>query len=136
MLFRSNLYFSITGSGGPSPITQSALVIINDTSQSIPDVYDGYYLTIPTLDVGPTSYKNVIVTVGNVIRVGGGYPTSANDSYNPYAGQLTIPTATFNGTTFNNVVVTLGSVISVFGVAQNMTVSPVVANAVVVGVIF
>lgn len=70
-------------------------------------------LTIPSVDVVGTTYNNVVITVGGVVRIDGGAPNGSSDVYNPATNQLSIPTVLVNGQTYTNVVVTVGQVVSV-----------------------
>lgn len=70
-------------------------------------------LSIPSVDVSGTTYTDVLITVGNVLSVGGGDPKGSIDSYNAALNQLTIPSVTVTGKTYTNVVVTVGQVLSV-----------------------
>lgn len=74
--------------------------------------------TIPVVNVGNQSYNNVVITVGNVVRIDGGIAASSHDTYNAALNQLSIPSVKFNGVIYNNVVVNVGQIISVDGVSQ------------------
>jgi hypothetical protein len=77
------------------------------------DVYDGTNLTIPYVQVvGGSSFNNVVITVGNVLRVGTGMPTLAMDSYNSATGELAIPIVQVSSRVYTNVIVQVGKVIS------------------------
>jgi hypothetical protein len=79
------------------------------------DVYDfsTNQLTIQSVDVSGTTYKNVVITVGGVIGIIGGSPNGSSDSYNPMANQLSIPSVLVNGSTYTNVVISVGQIVSV-----------------------
>ncbi len=79
------------------------------------DTYDGNQLTIPYVQVGPAGsvYSDVIVTLGNVVRVDGGMPRAARDMYDPGTRRLTIGTVQTNYNIYTNVVVDVASVVSV-----------------------
>lgn len=82
------------------------------------DVYNpgNNQLTIPSVEVSGTTYNNVVVTVGSVLRVLGGAPNNALDVYNPTNKQLNIPSVQVGNVTYTNVVITVGQVLSVGGV--------------------
>lgn len=79
------------------------------------DTYDGTYLTIPSVTVGGITYTNVVITVANVISVGGTIPTPSTvliaDFYDPGLNLLAIRSVTFGGVTYTNVVIVVGNVI-------------------------
>ena len=70
-------------------------------------------LTIPTVQVGSATYNNVVVTVGEVIKINGGIPEGAKDSYNTITNILNIPAVLVGNTTYTNVTVSVGNVVSV-----------------------
>ncbi len=78
-------------------------------------------LTIPAVVLGETIYRDVVITVGPVLTVGGSNldskylakPASTMDSYDPYKNQLTIPSVNAYGFVYYDVVVNVGSVLEV-----------------------
>ena len=70
-------------------------------------------LSIPSVDVSGTTYNDVVITVGGVIRIDGGTPSGSVDVYNPAINQLSIPSVNVNGQTYTNVVISVGQVVSV-----------------------
>jgi len=78
-------------------------------------------LTIPTVIVGPTTYTNVVITVGNILVVGSAPANGTVDTYNASNNQLTIPSVMVGTTTYYNVVITVGDIISVGGSAPTVT---------------
>ena len=70
-------------------------------------------LTIPTVQVGSATYNNVVVSVGEVIKINGGIPEGAKDSYNITTNILNIPAVLVGNTTYTNVTVSVGNVVSV-----------------------
>ena len=78
-------------------------------------------LTIPAVVLENTVYKNVVITVGPILTVGGSSldskypakPSTTADSYDPYKNQLTIPSVNAYGFTYYDVVVNVGVVLSV-----------------------
>lgn len=70
-------------------------------------------LSIPSVDVSGTTYNDVVITVGGVIRIDGGTPSGSVDVYNPASNQLSIPSVNVNGQTYTNVVISVGQVVSV-----------------------
>jgi hypothetical protein len=81
------------------------------------DSYDiaSNQLTIPSVVVEETLYSNVVITVGNVIHIGGGAPQTAYDTYFPQINQLSIPSVVAGGVTYTNVIVSVGTVLKVGG---------------------
>ena len=75
-------------------------------------------LTIPTVQVGTTTFTNVVITVGSIVSVGNGSASGQVDTYDSKTNQLTIPSVVVGSTTYNNVVITVGSVISVGGTSS------------------
>jgi hypothetical protein len=86
-------------------------VSINVVAQ---DVYDGYTLKIPKVAVGDLIYKNVEITVANVLNVNGAR-ISEIDLYIPATNQLFIPEVFVGPTAYKNVTVTVGNVLAVGG---------------------
>ena len=82
------------------------------------DTYDSTtnQLTIPTVQVGSTTYTNVVISVGNVLSIGSSPANGYADIYNSTNGQLMIPSVLVGATTYNNVIITVGSVLSVGGI--------------------
>ncbi len=78
-------------------------------------------LSIPAVVLADTIYRDVVITVGPVLTVGGSsldskYPTKpadTMDSYDPYKNQLTIPSVSAYGFVYYDVVVNVGTVLSV-----------------------
>lgn len=78
-------------------------------------------LTIPAVVLGNTVYKDVVITVGPILTVGGSnldskYPAKSSttpDSYDPYKNQLTIPSVNAYGFVYYDVVINVGTVLAV-----------------------
>lgn len=78
-------------------------------------------LTIPAVVLGNTVYKDVVITVGPVLTVGGSNqdpkypakPSTTADSYDPYKNQLSIPSVNAYGFVYYDVVVNVDTVLSV-----------------------
>lgn len=78
-------------------------------------------LTIPSVVLGNTLYKDVVITVGPVLTVGGSNldskypakPSSMYDTYDANKNQLTIPSVTAYGFVYYDVVISVGTVLSV-----------------------
>ena len=78
-------------------------------------------LTIPTVIVGNTAYKDVVITVGSIVSLGGSsqdskYPaksTAVFDSYDIQKKQLSIPNVTAYGSTYYDVVINVGDILAV-----------------------
>ena len=88
------------------------------------DTYDSTsnQLTIPTVQVGSTTYTNVVISVGNVLSIGNSPANGYADVYNSTNGQLMIPSVLVGSTTYNNVIITIGSVLSVGGSFSNQSI--------------
>ena len=77
------------------------------------DAYDGLYLTIPKVAIANTLYRNVKISVGQVLAVNGGTPTKDYDTYIPATNVLSIPSVVVGGSTYTNVQITVGQVFAV-----------------------
>ncbi len=77
------------------------------------DAYDGVYLTIPKVAIANTLYRNVKVSVGQVLAVNGGAPTKDYDIYIPATNVLNIPSVVVGSSTYTNVQITVGQVFAV-----------------------
>ena len=87
------------------------IVSINVVAQ---DVYDGYTLKIPKVSVSDLIYKNVEITVGNVIGVNG-QKLNEIDLYIPATNQLLIPEVLVGQKSYKNVTITVGNILAVGG---------------------
>ena len=89
-------------------------------------------LTIPAVVLGDTIYRDVVITVGPILTVGGSNqdpkyvpkPSTTFDSYDPYKNQLTIPNVTAYGFIYYDVVINVGTVLSV-GSSSPVQVDPI-----------
>jgi hypothetical protein len=78
-------------------------------------------LTIPAVVLGNTVYKDVVITIGPILTVGGSNqdlkypakPSTTPDTYDPYKNQLTIPNVNAYGFVYYDVVINVGVVLSV-----------------------
>ena len=78
-------------------------------------------LTIPAVVLGNIVYKNVVITIGPILTVGGSSldskypakPSTTPDTYDPYKNQLTIPNVNAYGFVYYDVVINVGTVLSV-----------------------
>lgn len=78
-------------------------------------------LTIPAVVLADTIYRDVVITVGPILTVGGSNqdpkypakPADTMDSYDPYKNQLTIPSVSAYGFVYYDVVINVGTVLSV-----------------------
>ena len=77
------------------------------------DAYDGVYLTIPKVAIANTLYRNVKVSVGQVLAVDGGAPSKDYDTYTPATNVLSIPSVVVGSSTYTNVQITVGQVFAV-----------------------
>jgi dienelactone hydrolase len=93
----------------------SALVFLSIVSITVlaQDTYDGVYLTIPKVAIANTLYRNVKISVGQVLAVNGGTPTKDYDTYIPATNVLSIPSVVVGGATYTNVQITVGQVFAV-----------------------
>jgi dienelactone hydrolase len=87
-----------------------SIVSINVFAQ---DTYDGVFLTIPKVAIANTLYRNVKITVGQVLAVNGGVATKDFDIYLPATNVLSIPSVVVGSSTYTNVQITVGQVIAV-----------------------
>ena len=76
------------------------------------DTYTNGQLSLPSVQVGPNTYTNVVVTLGTIVSIGNGSPSGFIDTYNLTTGQLSIPSVIVGSTTYSNVVITIGSVVT------------------------
>jgi hypothetical protein len=72
-------------------------------------------IAMSAVTVGTTLYTNAVVTIGQVIKVGGGTAAATLPSYDSVRNQLTLPSVTVGSVTYSNVVVSVASVTSVAG---------------------
>lgn len=81
------------------------------------DTYDSRTntLTIPIVKAYGYYYKNVVITVGNVLSVGGALPIGGLDSYDYVNNVLSIAEVNVDNKKYNNVSVLVDKVISVAG---------------------
>lgn len=100
-----------------------ALIAFISPTAHATDTYDHVKneLTIPAVVLGETIYRDVVITVGPILTVGGSNqdpkyvpkPSTTFDSYDPYKNQLTIPNVNAYGFVYYDVVVNVGTVLSV-----------------------
>jgi hypothetical protein len=100
----------------------SSLLLIGINAFAI-DTYNpaNNQLTIPTVIVGATAYKDVVITIGSIVSLGGSsqdpkYPaksTAVFDSYDIQNKQLNIPNVTAYGSTYYDVVINVGDILAV-----------------------
>ena len=101
--FQGNKTLTLTV--GNSSATENLI----DNAPVVPDQYDGTYLSINKLMMGDTTYSNLVVTVGSVVSIGYGLPSSGFDTYNASTQTLTAPVIKFGNTIYTNVVMQLTS---------------------------
>jgi subtilisin family serine protease len=78
-------------------------------------------LSIPAVILGDTVYRDVVITVGELLTVGGtssdpkysAKPSSSFDTYDPVTNRLTIPNVNAFGVIYHDVVITVGKVVAV-----------------------
>ena len=86
---------------------------ITSFASTAQDAYDGIYLTIPKVAIANTLYRNVKISVGQVLAVNGGTPSKDYDTYIPATNVLSIPSVVVGGSTYTNVQITVGQVFAV-----------------------
>ena len=86
---------------------------ITSFASTAQDAYDGVYLTIPKVAIANTLYRNVKISVGQVLAVNGGTPSKDYDTYIPATNVLSIPSVVVGGSTYTNVQITVGQVFAV-----------------------
>lgn len=95
------------------------------------DAYDtnSKQLSLGTVTVGTTKYSDVVVTVGQVVAVGGknSTPALAGNSYDPTKNNLTVSSVSVGATIYTDVVVTVGSVVAVGNSVSGCIVKPAIA---------
>lgn len=77
------------------------------------DSYDGSVLTIPKVAVGQTLYRDVKITVGQVLRVDGGKPSQEYDVYEASSNVLNIGSVYVGSSNYTNVAITVGQILAV-----------------------
>jgi CubicO group peptidase (beta-lactamase class C family) len=92
-----------------SSFSASALNMYNGTT----DTYDGSVLHIAIVQVGPAIYRDVYITVKNVVAVNGGPVYIGIDTYDPATNRLTIPDVIVGSARYTNVVIDVGQVLRV-----------------------
>lgn len=88
-------------------VTVADLISIGSVTGA--DTFNGTDLSIAYIEL-PELRADVVlaVTLGNVVRVAGGMPTSAIDTYDIQTGELTIAAVAVNGRVYTNVTITAG----------------------------
>lgn len=108
-----------------------ALLLLCMPAVARADTYDGQTgrLTVSSVRVGDTVYKNVVVTVEQIFGMSANVTTPLTDTpaladvYDAATKRLTIPFIEYQGKTYTNVVVRVGSVISIGSTAPAPTTS-------------
>lgn len=72
-------------------------------------------LAIPAVEVNGTIYRNVVITVGEILALNGGLPKKDIDIYDASNGQLSISSVYVGNSIYNNVQIKVGSIVSVGG---------------------
>ena len=78
-------------------------------------------LTITSVQVGSTTYSNVVITVGPILFVGSAPAAGIVDTYTSSNNQLTIPSVLVGATTYYNVIINVGDILAVGGSAPTVT---------------
>jgi CubicO group peptidase (beta-lactamase class C family) len=88
------------------------------------DIYDGSQLHIAIVQVGPAIYRDVFVTIKDIISINGGPVYVGIDTYDGATNQLTIPDVVVGTTHYTNLVVTIDAVKKVgYGFPQGVRVN-------------
>lgn len=105
--------------GLPRTLATILAVLLGTTTAWAVDTYNAAnnQLTIPLVGAFGNIYRNVVVTVGDVISVDGGSNNGLIDSYSESTNQLFVPSVDVNGTTYTNVTITLRQLIDVEALA-------------------
>jgi hypothetical protein len=90
----------------------SALSILSLAAHA-QDSYDGTILTIPKVAVGQTLYRDVKITVGQLLGLEGGKPRQNCDVYDPINNILNIGNVNVGTANYTNVAITLGQILAV-----------------------
>lgn len=90
----------------------SALSILSLASHA-QDTYDGAVLTIPKVAVGQTLYRDVKITVGQILRVDGGKAKQDYDVYEAATNVLNIGSVYVGTANYTNVSITVGQILAV-----------------------
>lgn len=90
----------------------SAFSILSFTAHS-QDTYDGAVLTIPKVAVGQTLYRDVKITVGQILRVDGGIAKQDYDVYEAATNVLNIGSVNVGNVNYTNVAITVGQILAV-----------------------
>jgi hypothetical protein len=95
-------------------VNKILLLILSSISLSAfaVDTFNNGQLIIPSVQVGASTYTNVVVTLGTIVSIGTGAPNGFIDTYNLTTGHLSIPSVIVGSTTYSNVVITIGTIIS------------------------
>ena len=111
---------SSNSGSGSMPTNASRALSLAAITPTKPDSFNSLnnQLTITAVQVGTTTFTNVVITVGSVVSVGSGVASGQVDLSDSSTNQLTIPSVIVGSTTYNNVVITVGSVISVGGTSD------------------
>lgn len=72
-------------------------------------------LSIPAVEVNGTIYRDVVITVGDILTLRGGSPKKDIDTYDISNGQLSISSVYVGNLIYNNVQIKIGSILSVGG---------------------
>jgi mannan endo-1,4-beta-mannosidase len=119
--FKTFLYISIWGFS-----LQPLLSHANDKYNHLNN-----QLTIASVVVGDLIYKDVIITIKEIINIGNQNinikDINSYDSYDSKTGFLTIPSVTAYGNTYFNVVIAVGNIISIGGSTNALPISKISA---------
>ncbi len=107
------------------------------------DSYDAStrQLTIPSLQIGDSTYSTVVVSIGRIVSgPAGATPNGSEDRYDPGTNQLSVQSVSVGSGTYYNVVVTVAGLVSIGGVVgadifngTELTVAQVQAGGTVFG---
>jgi uncharacterized repeat protein (TIGR03803 family) len=87
--------------------------LISIANEAGADIFSNGVLVIPSVQVlGGAVYKNVRITVADIVSAGGGMPRTVHDVYDPATKQLTIAAVLYSGKVYTNAIVAVGDVIA------------------------
>jgi hypothetical protein len=103
------LVLFLTMMGCVNSINVSALNMYNGTT----DIYDGSQLHIAIVQVGPAIYRDVYITIKDIVALNGGPVYVGIDTYDAATNQLTVPDVVVGSTHYTNATVTVDKVVKV-----------------------
>jgi len=77
------------------------------------DIYDGSQLHIAIVQVGPAIYRDVYITINDIVALNGGPVYVGIDTYDTTTNQLTVPDVLVGTTHYTNAKITIDKVVKV-----------------------